>query len=382
VEYPPGHAVLDSSAYRHVVRIAAAGADPDTVAARIVADLGPNRFDAMLCMHDDAVRVGARVAALLDLPFATPATADRTVNKHLMRAALGKLNTVPYRFCASAETIEDAATAMGPPVVVKPDSGRASRGVALLDTTDELASYVRRVRDLGLPDGPLLVERRVRGQEFSVECLSRDGRHEWLGLTRKLTVGAIEIGHVQPGLPEDDPRCPSIFAYVGKVLDRLGIHDGLSHTEVILEEPGEREGGGAPVHLVETHLRGGGDHILDLCRLRSGADPAARYVSGLLGGDDADVRRSAPVGAAASRFLLPTRSGTVLAVDGLEEARRCEGVQFVEPLVGPGDRVEERVTSSYGRVAAAVAVGDTPGEAMGRAEAALDRLTFKIGSDS
>jgi argininosuccinate lyase len=220
----------------------------------------------------------------------------------------------------------------------------------------------------------MLVERRILGQEFSVEGLSRGGRHEWLGLTRKVTVGAIEVGHVQPGLAADDPRHASIVGHVGEVLDRLGVSDGLTHTEVIVDPHGS-------IHLVETHLRGGGDHILDLCRLRSGTDPTTRFVGELLDREVIDLAPSVPVAAAASRFLLPPRTGTVRSVEGLDEARRCTGVQFVVPLVGPGARVDAVVTSSYGRVAAVVAVGDTAEEAMLRAEAALGSVTIRFEGD-
>jgi argininosuccinate lyase len=374
VEYPPGHPILGESRYRRVVRVADDEPDLDLVAARVVTALGAERFDVMLCLHDDAVRLGARVAALLGLQFAAPVTADRTVSKHAMRTALGELNTVPFRLCARPGQIEDAAAALGTPVVVKPDAGRASRGVALLDTAEEVTAYAEQLRADGFLPEPMVVERRVSGQEFSVEGLSRAGRHEWLGLTRKVTAGAIEIGHVQPGLPADDPRYASIVGCVGNVLDRLGVHDGLTHTEVIVDADGA-------VHLVETHLRGGGDHILDLCGLRTGVDPTARFVRELLGCHLDDLPRSAPVPAAASRFLLPTRTGTVRAVEGLDQARRSPGVQFVVPLVGAGVHVDATVASNYGRAAAVVAVGDTAEEAMSRAEAALDHLTIRLDGD-
>jgi argininosuccinate lyase len=369
VEYPAGHPTLEPARYRRIVRVDD-GPDHDSVADHVVAALDGETFDVLLCLHDDAVRLGARIAARLGLPFASPATADQTVSKHTMRQALGELNTVPFRRCTTTDEIAAAIASLGTPVVVKPDTGRASLGVALLDTADEVAGYLR-----AAPSEPMLVERRVLGQEYSVEGLSRDGRHDWLGLTRKVTVGAIEVGHVQPGLPPDDPRSAAMFAYVGAVLDRLGVRDGLTHTEVIVAHDGS-------VHLVETHLRGGGDHILDLCRLRTGADPTALFIHALLDREIDDVARSAPVGAAASRFLLPARTGTVTAVEGLAAAQESPGVELVSTLVSAGSHVDARVTSSYGRAAAAVAVGETAHEAMARAEAALARVTIRLADDA
>ena len=45
-------------------------------------------FDSILCLHDEAVELGALIAEKLGLPFASPDVTHRTVNKSAMRARL------------------------------------------------------------------------------------------------------------------------------------------------------------------------------------------------------------------------------------------------------------------------------------------------------
>ena len=51
------------------------------------------------------------------------------------------------------------------------------------------------------PDNAVIAEAVLSGDEFSVEAISVDGRHEILAITGKLTTGEpefVELGHWQP----------------------------------------------------------------------------------------------------------------------------------------------------------------------------------------
>ena len=45
-------------------------------------------FDGILCLHDEAVELGALIAQELGLSFPSPEVAHRTINKSAMRACL------------------------------------------------------------------------------------------------------------------------------------------------------------------------------------------------------------------------------------------------------------------------------------------------------
>jgi hypothetical protein len=71
-------------------------------------------------------------------------------------------------------------------------------------------------------------------------------------------------------LPPDDPVVPTLWSYVRRVLDAVGIRNGCGHAEVMLTAEGPR--------LVEVGARpAGGGHQL-ICRLATGDDQIARTV--------------------------------------------------------------------------------------------------------
>ena len=101
-------------------------------------------------------------------------------------------------------------------------------------------------------------------------------------------------------------------------LEALGIDRGLFHTEVILDDDGA-------AHVVETHLRGGGDMILDLVRSSTGLDLAELFVRDLIEGLD-DIPAATDLGFASSQFVFPVEFGVISGWDGVEEARSMPGV--------------------------------------------------------
>ena len=83
-------------------------------------------------------------------------------------------------------------------------------------------------------------------------------------------------------------------------LEALGVDRGLLHTEVILDDAGA-------AHVVETHLRGGGDMILDLVRSSTGLDLTELYVRDVLEGLD-DIPAATNLGFASSQFVFPVEA--------------------------------------------------------------------------
>jgi hypothetical protein len=145
-------------------------------------------------------------------------------------------------------------------------------------------------------------------------------------------------------------------------LEALGIERGLFHTEVILDNDGA-------AHVVETHLRGGGDNILDLVRLATGLDLPELFVRDVLEGLD-EIPAATNLGFASSQFAFPVEFGVILGWDAVEEARSMPGVEAVTTLLHAGERVSPKVTSSYGRSVCALAHADDPVKAYKRARAA------------
>jgi len=140
------------------------------------------------------------------------------------------------------------------------------------------------------------------------------------------------------------------------------VERGLLHTEVILEDTGA-------AHVVETHLRGGGDMILDLVRSSTGLDLAELFVRDLIEGLD-DIPAATENGFASSQFVFPVEFGVLSGWVGVEEARSMPGVDVVTTLLNSGEHLLPAVDSSYGRSVGAMAHATDPREACKRARVA------------
>ena len=352
--------MLAPDAYARVVDVSGSeGSDRVRLAEEVTEAVAGTRFDGILCLHDEAIELGALVAQKLGLSFAGPEVAHRTVNKSAMRACLDDagLGSVAHGVVVNGR-VEWSGRAPTSEIVLKPVDGRASRGVTFHHSAAELQTW------LDAHPGEVeeyIVEERKLGREFSVESLSAFG-DAWHGVTAKTTNGAVESGHLHRAPLEAGERT-RIVAAATACLQALGIDRGLLHTEVILDDAGS-------AHVVETHLRGGGDNILDLVQSSTGLHLPELYVRDVLEGLD-EIPVATNLGFASSQFAFPIEAGVISGWDGVEEARSMPGVDAVTTLLNVGERVSPEVNSSYGRSVCALAHGDGPAEACERARAAV-----------
>lgn len=353
--------MLAADAYARIVDVSdREHSDRAAVADEIAEALAETTFDGILCLHDEAVELGALVAQKLGLSFASPEVAHRTVNKSAMRACLdgAGLGSVAHGVVVDG-IVEWSGVAPTSEIVLKPVDGRASRGVTFHRSADELQTWLDDAHP-GEFEGYLAEERKL-GREFSVESLIVRSGDAWHGVTAKTTSGAVESGHLHPA-PLDAEEQARIVDAATMCLEALGIERGLFHTEVILDIDGA-------AHVVETHLRGGGDNILDLVRMATGLDLPELYVRDVL--EDLDeIPAAGNLGFASSQFAFPVEFGVILGWDAVDEARSMPGVEAVATLLQVGERVSPKVTSSYGRSVCALAHADDPVKAYRRARAA------------
>lgn len=353
--------MLDSDEYARIIDVSEFE-DRDRAVKEVVAAVGTTRFDGMLCLHDDAIELGARIAEQLRLTFPSPDVVHRTVDKSAMRDRLDAagLGSVAHGVVVDGR-VEWRIAATTSELVVKPADGRASRGVTFHRSVDDLLAWL--AARPGEAEG-YVVEERKRGREFSVETLIVHTGDVWHGVTAKTTTGAVESGHLHPA-PLTDREHARVVDTVIACLVALGVDRGLLHTEVILGDDGA-------AHIVETHLRGGGDGILDLVRTATGLDLAELYVRDVVVGLDR-IPDAREFGYASSQFAFPTESGVLTGWEGVEQARALPGVDAVTTLLTAGQRVSADVTSSYGRSVCALAHADDPATAVVRARLAAQR---------
>ena len=179
----------------------------------------------------------------------------KSTNKYFMRKCFNE-NGDPYTHNVLVDSAVDIdIDRLKFPVIVKPIDRSGSRGITKVENRYELESAIQIAKSYGF-DKKVIVEDYIDGEEYSVECLSYDGKHRFLQLTYKYTTGSpnyIEICHLEPA-PVSEETLEKIKVVVFHALDSLGIKYGASHTEIKIDNDGE-------IKLIEIGGRMGGDLI-------------------------------------------------------------------------------------------------------------------------
>lgn len=312
-------------------------ADPEGAAAAITGLAARRPLDAVVAVDDQGLLIAALAATELGLPANAPEAVARTRNKAVMRTALRGLRQPEFRVVGRADDPAAAAEEVGWPVVVKPVSLSASRGVIRADDPAAVEAAAARARaildDDGHPeDEPILVEAYVPGAEVAVEALLRGGRLELLALFDKpdpLTGPYFEETlYVTPSrLPEDTQA--AVAASVAEAAAAIGLTEGPVHAEL-------RIGADQRPWLLELAARTIGGLCARTLRFAAGVtleELVLRHALGL----PLDPRREQ---VAAGVMMLPIpRAGRLVAVHGQDGARAVPGITALEVSIRPGGAV-------------------------------------------
>lgn len=228
------------------------------------------RPDAVATIASDLAAIAVnKTANALGLPSNPPETAVIATNKYAMRQAfLNEGIPVPAFLKAAPEDDFSVVKQMHFPIIVKPTDRSGSRGINKLMTMDGLQEAVALAAGESF-ERKAIIEEYIEGHEYSCECVSQNGEHHFLAITRKFTTGAphfIETGHLEPsGLSPETVH--EVKKQVFRALDALHITTGASHSEFkVMPDTGE-------IRLIEIGARMGGDCIgSDLVQLSTGVD--------------------------------------------------------------------------------------------------------------
>ena len=207
------------------------------------------------------------VATSLGLSGNSMEVTMKSTNKHLMRTAFAqKGDPSPKSYLVDSEQGINALK-LEYPIIIKPTDRSGSRGITKLDSPKELKEAVDHALTESF-ENKILVEEYVDGKEYSVECISYNGKHHFLALTEKFTTGApnfIETGHFEPAIVAKD-TLNRIIEIIFHALDSLGIQNSASHSEIKINDNGE-------IKIIEIGGRMGGDCIgSDLVKYSTGID--------------------------------------------------------------------------------------------------------------
>lgn len=318
-------------------------AEPEEAARRLVEHARSLRLDGIVAVDDEGLLPAAIAAAVLGLRHSPPGAVRLTRDKAAMRAAFARAGVPQPAFAvvepSSPEAVAAAAEVVGTPVVIKPCSLSASRGVIRADNPEGAAAAARRIAPIleeagERRDGPLLVEAYVPGGEVAVEGI--------------LSAGALEVITVfdkpdpleGPYFEETIYLAPSelatstlatVIAETAAAVHALGLSEGPVHAELRLPPSGEAYPGG--VALLEVAARTIGGRCSTAFRLADGSSLEELVVCRAAGVASPRAALGQPSGV----LMIPIpRAGRLVAVHGLEETRRIPGVTGVEVTVPVG----------------------------------------------
>ncbi|MDQ1566214.1 MAG: hypothetical protein QOF96_1094 [Actinomycetota bacterium] len=325
-------------------------ANPEASAAAISALATRHPLDAVVGVDDQGVMIAALAGERLGLSHNAPEAVARTRNKAAMRTALaaadgrprhadaaGILRQPAFRVVGRDGDVVAAAKEVGWPVVVKPVSLSASRGVIRADDPAAAEAAAARVwaildDDCHPGDEPILVEAYVPGEEVAVEGLLRAGRLEVLAVFDKpdpLTGPYFEETiYVTPSrLPE--PVQAGIARSVAGAAAAIGLTEGPVHAELRIDPEGRP-------WILELAARTIGGLCARTLRFAAGVtleELVLRHALRL----PLDPRRET---VAAGVMMLPIpRPGRLVAVHGQDEARAVPGITALELSIPPGGEV-------------------------------------------
>ena len=247
---------------------------------------------------DLAMRTVNFVASELGLPGNSMEATLLSTDKHQMRQAFEQHGDPSVQSILVSSASDLDGIPLQYPVIVKPLDRSGSRGITRLEDASGLEAAIEHAKQQGFLK-QALVEAFAEGKEYSVECLSVNGRHTLLAVTEKFTTGEprfIETGHLEPsGLSATQQE--EIRQVVFHALDSLKLTTGASHTELKIDAQGM-------IRIIEIGGRMGGDFIgSDLVQLTTGIDFVKAVISCALG-EEPDLREQPHSGAAGVRFVF------------------------------------------------------------------------------
>ena len=334
--------------------------------------------DGVLAISTDrAVVPAAAVAAALGLPGIGVETATRFTNKVSMRSQLAQAG-VPqprWRVLRSTEDVEDALTALTPPVVLKPADSGGQRGLFLLDNAAEVRARLPEVLALSRC-GEAILEEYLDGVELNGLLAVRGGESTLLTLSDRLRPAGIGFGvgwiHSFPS-SLDAATLDEARDVAESAVRALGLRDGIAFPQLIATTDG--------VRVVEVAARIAAGQMADLVRYATGINVYDIAIRQALGDDVPDHLTAPPFTRpvvirflTASPGVLPV--GTIESIAGLDAVRASDGVLAADLYVGVGSTLRP-VQVDADRSGYVITTAETPNRALQLADEASRKLIVR-----
>jgi biotin carboxylase len=320
---------------------------------------------------DAAVPSVARACLSLGLPSISVSAADISVNKLMQRnhfKAAG-LCTPKYMSFQNANKAQEIAVEIGFPVVIKPIDSAGSRGVSLVENRRDI--ILASENALAVSRSKIgIVEEYIHGAEVSVEGFVAHGLFHAICLSEKQRTSPPHLLDTKVYFPDSLTlkERELIINEASKAVAACGLDNCPVHMELIRSNQG-------PV-VVELAARGAGFRVFtDILPHVTGVDTVDIQLR-LAIGKKVEVLVQKPLRGAAIIFFSPM-PGKLKSIEGLDLARKVEGIQEVEVYI-EANTIMGELKCGADRIGHLIAFGESRQEAEMRSKQALSLIKFRL----
>ena len=355
--------------------------NPEESAQAIVDAAKGQPLSGIVALGDQTTLTAAIAAQKLLLPHHPPAGVRAAGDKFTARQKFHEAGLLAPKFVRLP--LDESAPLPAEiefPCVVKPLGLAASRGVIRADTADQLRDAVQRIARLlekpevrmmqGGGQGSLLVESFIPGREYALEGIMHHGQLHVLALFDKPDPldGPFfeETIYVTPSRLDLETQ-RQIRDCTKRAVGALGLDHGPVHAEMRVNEKG--------VWMLEVAARPIGGLCARAVRFGDGATLEEFLIRHAVGMPVDRLRREPQ---AAGVMMIPVPAdGVLVAVEGVEEARRVAGIEEVVITAKPHQKLI-RWPEGNSYPGFIFARGDSPGLVEQALRQAHQRLNFVV----
>ncbi len=281
------------------------------------------------------LRLMAKLAQDIGLPFHSAEVVERSLDKWLMKQAFQK-HRVP---CALGKLFnpwqqirEEDLSDFQYPLILKPKDGTSSQGVFRIERFAEIESRLDITRRFSR-NGEVIIEEFLDGPEYSIETITYRGQTTIVQYTEKFITPfphTVEMGHLQPAELTPEQK-QSIAEVVKGAVQSIGIDNSAAHTEVKLTKDGPK--------LLEIGARGGGDFISSYLTLTSSGVNMDEAIIKVALDEEPDLSTKQNQYAYIKYFELPVGK-RVDKIEEWQDIMQDGAVVFAHVTVKAGDIIE------------------------------------------
>jgi biotin carboxylase len=306
---------------------------------------------AVICGGETGVKVADALAEQMGLRGNSTANGmENRRDKRVQQDAVKKAGLRSVRSaCGTAwEEVVSFTDTEEFPIIVKPVESAGSDGVKLCHTVEDARQHFELLmssqRKCGAQGAAVLLQEFLRGKEYIVDHVSRDGVHKttlvWV-YDRRPANGGDFVCFGQKCVLSDTAVAQQLIAYTRGCLDALNVTNGATHTEVMMTADGPC--------LVEVNSRchGAAGAWMPLARALTGYTQVDACVDAFLNANAfdrlPDVTPSPFMAAGQVVMLVSYHEGRVEATPGFDRLRALKSFVSLEENVHIGDRLEKTV---------------------------------------